>query len=152
MKKSKCKTIQSILNVNTRYLKRWLIILCSTEEYHKMFVNNFLEITDLESSAFEFQAYLKYTGRGQDISISQIKDSINKGDSKQLKTLLEELLLIPVDNTEIMKVLKISDYTNLEDFINEIKAYSNSRYVRVIDEYFYYHITKLVSIFQTNEN
>lgn len=139
MRDRKHKTFQSILNANTRYLKRWLNILCSTEEYHNMFFSRFLDITDLESSMFEFQAYLKFIGRGQEISVEQIKDCVNKQDRVQLKTILEELLLIPIDNTEIIKVLKVQDYSELEDFIEIIKIYSNTRYARVIDEYFYYN-------------
>lgn len=133
------KTIQSILKTNTNYLKRWLNILCNTKEYYRIFIGSFLDNTDLESSIFEFQAYLKYIGRGQDISIDQIKNSIDKRDNKQLKILLEELLLIPIDNIEVVKVLNITDYTDLKDFIDEIKAYSNTRYARVIDEYFCYN-------------
>ncbi len=135
------KTFKSILNTNTRYLKRWLNILCSTEEYRDLFVSSFLDITDLECSMFEFQVYLKFSGRGQDISVGQIEDSINKRDTLRLKALLQELLLIPVDNTEIAKVLKIKEHAELEDFIDKIKAYSNTRYARVIDEYFCYDKT-----------
>ncbi len=125
------KTIQSILKTNTHYLNRWLNILCNTEEYYRIFI---------DSSIFEFQAYLKHIGRGQDISIDQIKNNIDKRDNKQLKILLEELLLIPVDNTETVKVLiKITDYADLKDFIDKIKAYSNTKYARVIDEYFCYN-------------
>ncbi len=136
--KGECRTVRSILYSNTRYLKRWLNILCSTQEYYRMFFDNFLEVTDLESSMFEFQAYLKHTGRGQDIKIHQIKDSIEKCNGKHLKSLLEELLLIPVDNTEIAQALKITEYADLENFIDTIKAYSNLKYSRVIAEYFHY--------------
>lgn len=140
MKGSDCKTVRSILYTNTRYLKRWLNVLCNTQEYFDAFVNNFLEVTDLESSMFEFQEYLKHTGRGQDITIQQIKDGIKRRDGKQLKGLLEELLLIPVDNTEITQVLQITEYTDLEDFIGKIKVYSNLKYSRVIGEYFHYNM------------
>jgi hypothetical protein len=39
------------------------------KEYYRIFIGSFLDNTDLESSIFEFQAYLKYIGRGQNISI-----------------------------------------------------------------------------------
>jgi len=139
MTDNRCKMIQSILKTNAHYLKRWLMILCNTQEYYDKFVNSFLDITDLESSIFEFQNHLKHIGRGQEISAEQIKNSIEKGDGGQLKVLLEELLLIPIDNTEIAKVLKMQDYSKLEEFIEIIKKYSNTRYAKVIDEYFYYN-------------
>lgn len=135
----KQKTFQSVLTSNTRYLRRWLNILCNTEEYYNEFVKDFMDEADLEYSMFEFRDYLKHTGRGQDITIGQLKSSIDKKNGKQLKALLEESLLIPVDNAEIVKVLKIRGYAELAEFIREIKAYSNSRYVKVIDEYFYYN-------------
>lgn len=132
------KTFQSVLSANTRYLKRWLGILCDTEEHHNMFFNSFLDITDLESSMYEFKAYLKFAGRGQEIKAGHIKDCIGRQDRIQLKNMLEELLLIPVDDTEAAKVLRIQDYSKLEDLIEKVKMYSNTRYKRVIDEYFNY--------------
>lgn len=55
---------------------------------------------------------LKFISRGQDITIGQLQESIKARDKTELKALLEELLLIPVDNKEIMKVLKIKSYDN----------------------------------------
>ncbi len=139
MEFEKLITVRSILTSNLRYLKRWLNILCNTEEYYAKFVNSYMDITDLEYSMFEFRNYLKHIGRGQDITIGQLQESIKVRDKTELKALLEELLLIPVDNKEIMKVLKIKSYAELQDFIDKTKVYSNNRYAGVIHEYFYYN-------------
>jgi hypothetical protein len=106
---------------------------------YKTFTNDFLDVTDLESSIFEYQNYLKNGGRGQTITLQQIKECIDKMDRTKLKELLEELLLIPVDSKELNKVLKIKDYEELAVFIERIKQYSTMRYAKVIDEYFYYN-------------
>ncbi|MCX7923761.1 MAG: hypothetical protein N3B21_17390 [Clostridia bacterium] len=130
------KHIKMILNTQSRYLKRWMKLLCNTEEYFDLFVSSYLDVYDLEHSLFEFQSYLKATGRGKEITTMQVKQCIAQKDKSKLKVLLEELFLIPIDSCELERVLKIRWSIQLEDFIKEVGEYSGRKFARVIEEYF----------------
>ncbi|MCX7923977.1 MAG: hypothetical protein N3B21_18480 [Clostridia bacterium] len=133
---TKERTFQIILTANSRYLKKWMKLLCSTEEYYTTFIDRYLDTSDLEYSLFEFQSYLKSIGRGQNITIEQIKECIDQKNKSRLKDLMEEMLLVPVDRTELKNVLRLKMRFQIEEFIEEVKEYSSRRFARVIEEYF----------------
>lgn len=138
----KNKTIQSILNNHSRYLKKWINILCNTEENYNIFLSGFLNMYDFEESLFKFQDYLKSNGRGQDISIRQIKECLLKKDSMRLKVLLEEILLKPIDTAEMKKLIQLRWKLDWENFIEHLKDYSNKRLINITDELGKYKLTK----------
>jgi citrate lyase synthetase len=134
MNNYKKQTIKSILNIHSRYLNKWFNLLCNTKENYDLFMNDFLAVHDLEESLFEFQAYLRMNGRGENISIDGIREYIFKKDSVALKNLLEEYLLIPVDRSEARIIMKYKWTYELEKILNELKEISNKQFSKVIEE------------------
>jgi len=113
--------IETILEINTGHIRECLNLLCNTDELMDVFTENFLDTKDLWFSIARFQTYLKSTGRGQGITAEELQDCINRKDYKQLKELIQELLLIPIDK-ETLDTLKTK---NMRKFWDKCKEYSN---------------------------
>ena len=123
--------IETILEINTRHIRECLNLLCNTDELIDIFTEDFLDTKDLWFSIASFQTYLRTTGRGQSITAEQLQDCVNKKDYTQLKELVQELLLIPIDN-ETLDVIKTK---NMRKFWDECKEYSGLNILEFTGDY-----------------
>jgi len=122
--------IETILKINTGYIRECLNLLCNTDELIDLFTEKFLDTKDLWFSIGSFQTYLKSTGRGRGITAEQLQDSVNRKDYAQLKELVEELLLAPIDR-ETLEILKLR---NLRKFWDKCKQYSDIGILEFTDD------------------
>lgn len=110
--------IEMMLKLVTQYIKDWLHLLCNTDELLDLFANEYLDVKCLWISIAGFQSYLKSAGRGRDITAEQLQDCVNRRDDRQLKALLEELLLIPIDG-ETLRTIKQKSMVKLVQGCNK---------------------------------
>ena len=123
--------IETILENNTRYIRECMNLLCNTDELIDLFIERFLDTKDLWFSIGSFQTYLKSTGRGQDITAEQLQDCANRKDYTQLKELVQELLLAPIDEATL-EILKVRGMTK---FWYKCKQYANVGILEFTDDY-----------------
>lgn len=110
--------IEMILKLAFQHVKDWLHLLCNTDELLDLFANEYLDMKCLWLSIAGFQVHLRSLGRGTDITAERLQDCINRKDDRQLKMLLEELLLIPVDG-ETLRTVKQKNMIKLVQKCNK---------------------------------